>query len=83
MTTSVKRFLVCAGLSIPDNDVDKYGDIIRRGQRCTNFCRELAAGGSVNGNMEFNGISDEVMVNREETNQIYGPLFFSSIPDSM
>jgi hypothetical protein len=84
VTTSVKRFLLRAGIAISENDdVDKYGDIIRRGQRHTNFCQGLAAGVLVNKNMEANDISEDGMIEREEYNEIYGPLFFSSIPDSM
>ncbi|KAL2695835.1 hypothetical protein AAEP93_003135 [Penicillium crustosum] len=81
--TSVERFLTRAGLSISENDVDKFGDIIRRGQRHTTFCQKLAAGVLVHKNMEADGISDDGLVNREEYNEIYGPLFFSSIPDSI
>ncbi|CAI7643606.1 unnamed protein product [Penicillium palitans] len=83
VTTSVKRFLIRAGLSISDDDVDKYGDIIRRGQRHTNFCQELAAGVLVHKSVEAVDISDGGVVNREEYNEIYGPLFFPSIPDSI
>lgn len=83
VTTSVKRFLIRAGLSISDDDVDKYGDIIRRGQRHTNFYQELIAGVLVYKSVEAVDISDGGVVNREEYNEIYRPLFFPSIPDSM
>ncbi|KAJ5971809.1 uncharacterized protein N7479_001727 [Penicillium vulpinum] len=80
---SVERFLTGVGLSISDNDVDKFGDIIRRGHRHTTFCQELAAGVLVHKNMEADDHSNSGLVNREEYNEVYGPLFFSSIPDSI
>lgn len=73
LVTSVKRFLVHTGLSVSNCDIETYSNIIRRGQRYTNFCRQLAAG----------HIGDGDLVNGEEHNEIYGTLFFLSIPDSM
>ncbi|KAJ6036010.1 hypothetical protein N7540_000289 [Penicillium herquei] len=77
MKPSVKKFLSHVGLSFSEKDIETFSGILHRGQRQNNFCKELAAQAS----------DDKLETARsncsEDDNHIYGPLFFSSIPDSM
>lgn len=77
VTTSLKRFLKHVGIQCSTSDenaVDTYGKIIRRGQRYESFCRELSS---------IKPTKDKREANQEEKNEIFGPLFFSSIPNTM
>lgn len=74
MPESLRRFLMHVGIcysgSCEGEDIDKYGDIIKRGRRYAHFCQRLVA-------------SQTIDEDREGDNEAYGPLFFSSLPDTM
>jgi hypothetical protein len=72
MPESLKRFLIHVGICSSESgheDIRKYGDIIKRGRRHAHFCQELKSGQTID--------------DSEGDNEAYGPLFFSSIPDTM
>lgn len=78
MPETLKGFLIHVGIcssESEDEDIHKYGDIIKRGRRQAHFCQELKDGQTTDGD------TDER--DSEGDNEDYGPLFFSSIPDTM
>jgi hypothetical protein len=81
MKPSVRKFLSHVGLSISEDDVDTiktFSDILHRGKRQKDFCEELTVENSNDDSLQATRPSSG-----EDDNHIYGPLFFSSIPDSM
>ena len=81
MRPSVKKFLSHIGLSVSEDDaeiIETFSEILHRGKRQKIFCEELAVEVSNDDSLEDTRLNHD-----EDDNHIYGPLFFSSIPDSM
>lgn len=86
MPETLKRFLIHVGIwssDCGDQDLCKYGEIIKRGQRHERFCQILMASQSTDEDTPGNNARRETGVKWEYDNETYGPLFFSSIPDTM
>ncbi|KAJ5115567.1 hypothetical protein N7526_011448 [Penicillium atrosanguineum] len=81
-TCNIAQFLVLTGLPTTDADIDKYGSIIRRGQRQMLICRKLKDDDPSSYSPQDNLISDDTSESMQDSDD-YGLLFFSSIPDAL
>ncbi|KJZ70586.1 hypothetical protein HIM_10015 [Hirsutella minnesotensis 3608] len=79
-TKHITEFIEQVGLPRTETNIEKYGDILRRGRRITTFCQRLADNGEQNGNAD---IDDNILEHSCLEINDYGPLFFSDIPDSI
>lgn len=82
--SNVDRFLNDTGVQCFEMaDSVVYRNIIRRGQRYERFCQKLVLFNHPDDEIERTGTIGHSGADLEGKNEIFGPLFFPSIPDAM
>lgn len=80
---ALARFLDQVGISSSESNIEKYGYLLKRGQRIVRFCQELKAGKLRSTHFGDDDMNNGCEGNRGDDNGNYGPLFFLSLPDAM
>ncbi|PYI02924.1 hypothetical protein BO78DRAFT_432506 [Aspergillus sclerotiicarbonarius CBS 121057] len=83
LNKNVEQFLKNLNIPNTEEDINKYGDIIRRGQRHRPFCMDLKRGPPSADDEQCCDIEEGAVLGEENATEDYGPLFFSSIPDTV